>query len=126
MRWRSGGRIWVRSCGLDPLAVDGFALSSLEELGLTAGFDHGRTFADLEDTSFDLVVSLSPEAHHWAVDLVHEYDMTPLYWPSYDPSIVTGARAQRLDAYRQTRDHIDGLIRQNLPEWRPEIAWPWK
>jgi protein-tyrosine-phosphatase len=36
------------------------------------------------------------------------------YWPTADPSAVEGSRSQRLDAYRQVRDHLVARIRQRF------------
>jgi hypothetical protein len=37
-----------------------------------------------------------------------------VYWPTMDPTVVTGTREQRLDAYRQVRDHLWKLIDKRM------------
>jgi len=55
------------------------------------------------------VISLSPEAHHRALELTRTMAIEAEYWPTFDPSGTTGNREQVLDAYRQVRD---GLMRR--------------
>ena len=62
--------------------------------------------ADLVDTSFDLVISLTPEAHHQALKLAEGKAMEAVYWPTPDPTGATGSREQILDAYRAARDYL--------------------
>src|SRR3954449_1156707 len=75
-----GDRIYVDSCGLKRPAlvhdekrdedvaagVDPFAQTVMAELGCELARHRPKTFVDLEDSSFDLVVSLTPEAQHRA------------------------------------------------------------
>ena len=56
--------VGVRAGELDPLAVE-----AMEEIGIEIGKHKPKSFDEFEDTSFDLVVTLSPEAHHKAMEL---------------------------------------------------------
>jgi protein-tyrosine-phosphatase len=60
----------------------------------------------MEDTSFDLVISLSPEAHHKAMEMTRTMAIDVEYWPTIDPSLTAGSREQILDAYRACRDSL--------------------
>ena len=91
----------VRAGELDPLAVE-----AMEEIGLTIGKHKPRRFEDLEDGSFDLVITLSPEAQHKAVELTRTAATQVEYWPTMDPTAVEGSREQRLLAYRAVRDQL--------------------
>ena len=64
---------------------------------------------------FDLVVTLSPEAHHRALDLVPTLGKTVEYWPTFDPSYAEGSREQVLEEYRAVRDGLDRRIAQRFP-----------
>ena len=55
---------------------------------------------DLEGLNFDLIVTLSPEAHHKALELTRTLAADVEYWPTADPTAIEGSREQRLDAYR--------------------------
>ena len=63
---------------------------------------------DLEGLDFDLIVTLSPEAHHTALALTHRIAAAIEYWPTADPTATEGNREQRLDAYRAVRDQLAG------------------
>src|SRR6202008_4740933 len=89
----------VRAGVLDPMAVEGKG-----ERGIEIAQYHPKRFEDLIDSSFDLCITLSPEAQHRAVDLAHTSAVEIEYWPTMDPTIVEGSREQRLDAYRAVRD----------------------
>src|SRR3954453_15545491 len=67
-----GDRVYVDSCGLrrdEDDAPDPFAVAVMDELGVDIAGHRSKTFDDLEDDSFDLVISLTPEAQHRAVEL---------------------------------------------------------
>eukprot|EP01041_Mallomonas_annulata_P025638 gene25638-46720_t len=76
---RFGGlSIFVDSCGLrranidadeDDMEVDPLVAEVMSEIGIDLTRHRCKIFDDLEDDSFDLVVSLTPEAHHRAVEL---------------------------------------------------------
>ena len=111
LRQRWGGRIFVDSCGLRAGAEpDPFAQAVMDELGLDLTSHRPKTFNDLEDGSFDVVISLSPEAQHGAVELSRGRAVGLEYWPTMDPTVVEGSRDQRLDAYRRMRDALQQRI----------------
>jgi protein-tyrosine-phosphatase len=78
----------------------------MEELGIDLSRHRAKSFDDLEDTSYDLIVSLSPEAQHKAVELTRTMACEVEFWPTLDPTWVEGSREVRLDAYRQVRDEL--------------------
>jgi protein-tyrosine-phosphatase len=118
-----GDRVYVDSCGLRRPAmvhdevrdedvdagVDPFAAAVMAELGSDLTRHRPKIFADLEDSSFDLVVSLTPEAQHRSVELARGRAADIEYWPTHDPTLTDGSREARLAAYRQVRD---GLARR--------------
>ena len=78
----------------------------LDEIGIDLHSHHGKSFDDVDPSSFDLIVTLSPEAHHSALEFTRSAATDVEYWPIPDPSAVEGSRETRLDAYRRTRDLI--------------------
>ncbi|MFL5259958.1 MAG: low molecular weight phosphatase family protein [Hyphomicrobiales bacterium] len=114
MRHFYGHRVFVASCGVRAGEDDPFVHAVLEEIGIALGRHRPQSFDDLEDTNFDVVVSLSPEAHHRALELTRTSPLIAEYWPTLDPSVVTGSREQILDAYRDVRDGLYGRIRQRF------------
>ena len=110
-----GQRIYVDSCGVRPDEIDPFAIQVMDEIGIDLSRHRAKSFDDLEDSSFDLVLSLSPEAQHKAVDLTRHMACDVEYWPVFDPTAVEGSRETRLDAYREVRDHLMRRILQRFP-----------
>jgi protein-tyrosine-phosphatase len=110
-----GRRIFVDSVGVREGALDPFAVAVMAEIGIDIAGHVPRTFDALEDTSFDLVVSLSPEAHHNALELTRTMACEVVYWPVYDATAVEGSREVRLAAYRMVRDHLRARILERFP-----------
>ena len=111
-----GRRIFDDSAGVRGGEVDGFAVAVMDEIGLDLTRHRAKTFDELEDTSFDLIVSLSPEAQHRAVELTRTMAAEVEFWNTMDPSIVEGSREMRLEAYRQVRDWLMARIQARFPQ----------
>ena len=111
MKHYYGHRVYVASAGLKPGKADPFTVAVLDEIGIDLGKHRPHTFDDLEDASFDLAVSLSPEAHHWALELTRTTAIATEYWPTMDPSATSGSREQILDSYRLVRDSLINRIK---------------
>ena len=109
-----GHRVYVDSCGVRTSEVDGFAVAVMEEIGIDISKHRAKSFDDLEDTSFDLILSLSPEAQHSAVELTRTMACEVEFWNTFDPSMVEGSRETRLDAYRKVRDQLETRIHQRF------------
>ena len=101
-----GQSVYVDSVGVRASEVDGFAVAALDELDIDVHRHHAKTFDDVDPASFELIVTLSPEAHHSALEFTRGTATEVEYWPMPDPSAVEGSREMRLDAYRRTRDQI--------------------
>jgi protein-tyrosine-phosphatase len=111
------GRTYVGSAGVRKGEPDPFAVAAMEELGLDIAKHKPMTFEELEEwegLNFDLIVTLSPEAHHKALELTRTVAADVEYWPTPDPTPTEGTREQRLDAYRTVRDQLARRIRQRF------------
>jgi protein-tyrosine-phosphatase len=114
----AGDRIFVDSCGLkheradeaEEGGIDPFTEAVMAELGCDVSSHRPKTFDELEDESFDVVVSLTPESQHRAVELARGRAATIEYWPTFDPTLTDGSREARLNAYRQVRDSLAARI----------------
>lgn len=120
MRHFHGKDVYVDSVGVRTKEVDGFAVAVMDEIGIDISTHQPKTFEELEDSFFDMVVSLSPEAQHKAVDLTRYMDCEVEFWHTFDPSVVEGSRDDRLEAYRRVRDELVAKIKENFP--LPSIA----
>ena len=110
-----GRQIYVDSAGVRAGPLDEFAVAVMDELGIDITKHKAKTFDDLEDGSFDIVISLSPEAQHRAVEMTRTMATDLEFWNTFDPSVVEGSRQTRLDAYRQVRDQLMKRILQRFP-----------
>src|SRR6266700_6829093 len=114
LRHLRGPTLYVASAGVRSGMLDPFAVAAMAEIGLDISRHRPMTFEELEDLeglNFDLIVTLSPEAHHQALALTHRLAAEVEYWPTADPTDVEGNRAQRLDAYRAARDQLAERIK---------------
>ncbi|HWA70122.1 MAG TPA: arsenate reductase ArsC [Rhizomicrobium sp.] len=98
--------VYVESAGVRAGELDPLAVAAMEEIGLEIAKHRPRRFEDLEDGSFDLVITLSPEAQHKAVEMTRTAATRVEYWPTMDPTAVEGSREQRLTGYRAVRDQL--------------------
>ncbi len=104
-----GRTIYAASAGVRKDELDPFAVAALDEVGVDIAKHRPITFEELEDwegLNFDLIVTLSPEAHHKALELTRKIAADVEYWPTPDPTLTDGSREQRLDAYRAVRDQL--------------------
>ena len=115
MKVLHGRRVYVDSVGVRPQPIDPFVLAALDEVGIDLSRHRAKSFDDLEDDYFDLVISLSPEAQHRAVELTRTSSCEIEFWPTMDPSLIGGSREQRLDAYRALRDELLHRLRRRFP-----------
>lgn len=97
---------------------DAFVATVMEEAGVDLTRHRPQTIEDLEDTHFDVVITLSPEAHHRALELTRTMALDVEYWPTPDPTVATGGREQILDAYRTVRDGLRERIKDRFG-WTP-------
>src|SRR5215470_18459019 len=109
-----GTSVYVASAGVRKGELDPFAVAVMEALGLDIAKHRPKTFEKLEDwegLNFDVIISLSPEAHHRALELTRVLAVGVEYWPTPDPTDASGNREQRLEAYRGVRDQLVGRIK---------------
>jgi protein-tyrosine-phosphatase len=105
-----GHRVYVDSVGVRTTEIDPFVVEVMDELGIDLSKHRPKSFDGLEDTSFDLIISLSPEAQHQAVELTRTMACDVEFWNTFDPSLIEGNRETRLQAYRDVRDQLKKRI----------------
>lgn len=109
-----GHKLYVDSAGVREGEPDPFVIAVMAEKGIDMQRHRCKTFDMLEDTSFDLVVSLSPQAQHRAVEMTRTMACDVEFWNTFDPSVVEGSRDVRMDAYRQVRDTLWQRIKERF------------
>jgi len=116
LRHLAGPRVYVESAGVRAGNRDAFVDAVMDEIGIDLTRHNPRTLAELNDTSFDLIVTLSPEAHHQALELTRTMAVEVEYWPTFDASLMIGSgnREQVLNSYRSVRDMIFRRIKERF------------
>jgi len=112
---------YVASAGVRKGELDPFVVAAMDEVGIDIARHKPMTFEELEEyegLNFDLIVTLSPEAHHRALEVTRTLAADVEYWPTPDPTVAEGSREQRLDAYRDVREMLTRRIKDRFA-WRP-------
>jgi protein-tyrosine-phosphatase len=109
--------LYVKSAGVRKGELDPFAVAVMAELGQDISGHKPTTFEELDDwegLNFDLIITLSPEAHHKALELTRTLAADVEYWPTHDPTGAEGNREQKLQAYREVCDTLLLRIRRRF------------
>jgi protein-tyrosine-phosphatase len=116
LRHLAGKRVYVESAGVRAGGTDAFAAAVMDEIGIDIAGHKPHTLRELNDTTFDLVITLSPEAHHQAMELTRTMAVDVEYWPTFDATMMVGhgSREQILQAYRSVRDELFRRIKQRF------------
>src|SRR5262245_31053140 len=114
-----GGSAYAGSAGVRKGELDPLAVAAMEEIGIDISAHRPMTFEELEDLeglNFDLIVTLSPEAHHGALELTRTLAVDVEYWPTLDATVMVGqgSREQTLQAYRTVRDQLFQRIKRRF------------
>ena len=120
-----GKRIYVASAGVQKGELDPFVVAVMAELGIDISRHKPHTFEELDDLeglNFDLIVTLSPPAHHKALELTRTLAADVEYWPTPDPTAIEGIREQKLEAYRAVRDELMRHIRERFGSLAPHVV----
>jgi len=119
LKFLRGDRIFIDSVGVRPGEIDGFSVAVMDEIGIDISKHNTKSFDDLEDSYFDLVIPLSPEAQHKAVEMTRVMACDVEFWNTFDPSLIESEdRETVLDAYRQVRDQLMERLKTRLPQVR--------
>jgi protein-tyrosine-phosphatase len=116
LRHLAGRRAYVESAGVRAGDADPFVAIVMNEIGIDVSQHAPRTLRELNDTCFDLIITLSPEAHHQAMELTRTMAVEVEYWPTFDASIMIGSgnRDQILEVYRAVRDALFLRVKQRF------------
>ncbi len=110
MRHLYGQSVYVETVGVEAREVDPFVVAVMAERGIDVSNHLSKSFDMLTETTFDLIVCLTPEAQTAANELARTQSLEVEYWPTSDPTHGTGSREQRLEAYRQLCTELEGQL----------------
>jgi len=114
----AGQRLVIASAGVRAGKPDPNTAEVMEEIGVDITRHKPRAIADLKDETFDLIISLSPEAHHQALELTRMMPAAQVeYWPTFDATAYAdpGDHEKTLDAYRFVREQLFRRIKERFP-----------
>ena len=109
-------RLYTESAGLQEGWIDAFVVAVLAEDGIDFGHHEPQLLDHIDDAAFDVIVTLTPSAHHRALELTRTQSVSVEYWPVPDPTATQGSREQRMAAYREARDYIRARIQERFGE----------
>ena len=119
LKFLQGDRIFIDSVGVHPGEIDGFSVTVMDEIGIDISRHKAKSFEDLEGSYFDLIIPLSPEAQHTALEMTWVMACEVEFWNTFDPSLVESEdRETILDAYRQVRDQLMERLKARFPQVR--------
>lgn len=116
LRHLAGQRIRVESAGVREGEPDGFVATIMGEIGIDLAHHRPRALEELGGQRFDLILTLSPEAHHTALELTRDMDTRVEYWPTLDATVTLGQarREDVLACYRSVREELFKKIRSRF------------
>ena len=107
-----GTKVYVDSAGVRHGTQDYLMMEVMAEHGIDLSRHHAKSFNELFDQSFDVIIALSPEAQHHAVEFTRTHACEVFFWHTLDPTIIEGSRDTKLDAYRTVRNQLEKNIRK--------------
>ena len=111
-----GRNIRINSVGThgDLGEVNPFTVSAMNEIGMDISKHTPKHINDLDNGSYELIVTLSPQAHQWVLEYNKEHPVLIENWPTIDPTQSRGNRENIIAAYRSVRDGLEEKIRDRF------------
>jgi len=119
LRHLMGDRVHVASAGVRAGITDPYAVAVMDEIGIDISDHEPSTLKEHEAEPFDLIITLSPEAHHHGVEMTRVTPAKVEYWPTPDATVLleSAGREEVLAAYRDVRDSLFQRIKARfLPQ----------
>lgn len=123
LRHLVGDRIRVASAGVRAGITDPYAVAVMDEIGIDISDHEPTTIKEHAAEPFDLIITLSPEAHHHGVEMTRVSPAEVEYWPTPDATVLldSAGRDEVLAAYRDVRD---SLFRRIKARFLPSAGGP--
>jgi len=108
-----GNRAYADSVGVHAGGVDNFVSAVLEDHDLDPMLNHHpKTFDDLVEHNFELIVALTEDAYERALLETRTMACDVVFWPMEDPTIIKGNRETRMQAYGQVLEALGHKFRE--------------
>lgn len=112
LRHLSGDRYEALSAGVTPRGLHPLAVEVMRELGVDISAQRSKDVAEFLGQPVDIVVTLCSSARESCP--VFPARVRTLHWDVDDPAAVEGTPAERLAAFRRTRDELARRIREEF------------
>lgn len=106
-----GEKVFVQSCGLEAGELDQLMVSVMAEKGIDMSNHKARTLSDLQDGSFDLVITFTADAGHAAKTIFADQDTVIETWLLPDPSAGALDVRAMMNNYRAMRSLIENRLK---------------
>lgn len=113
-----GAGFEVHSAGFEPQPLHPLTVQAMQEIGIDLSGHASRHVNDFLDTQFDYSIILCDRDVHFLPDYPHDH--VNLHWACDDPAAAGGSEAERLAAFRRTRDEL----RARLEAWLASLPKP--
>lgn len=112
----AGHKLRVASGGVRAGDADPYVAVVMDEIGIDLTEHEPQPLSAIGDATFDLIVTLSPEAHHNAVELTRIMAADVEYWPTVDATVGQDCetRKEKLTRYRRVRDELFSRIKKRF------------
>jgi arsenate reductase len=119
-----GNRYEAYSAGVEATTVNPYAVMVMKEIGIDISGQHSKTSQELQDTVFDLAVTVCDRAKQ-ACPICSTNLELPTRSPRArkvihrsfeDPAAAVGSEEERLKVFRQIRDEIKDWISRTFGE----------
>ena len=104
----------VQSAGIMAAGLFGETVASMAQVGIDISQQTSKTVKQLDLSSYDLIVTLSDQAH---TQLRRRHpELSMLHHPVLDPAGVAGTYEERMKIFNLTREDIRGVVLEVLAQ----------
>ena len=113
-RHLSRGKVEAFSAGMEPSALNPYAVRVMAEKGIDISPQQSKAFDENLALRMDTVVTVCGSAEERCPVL--PLQVKRLHWPLEDPARVRGTEAEILATFREVRDRIETCVRALVSE----------
>jgi arsenate reductase len=110
LRALAGEQFEVFSAGTKPSSVNSLAIAAMDERGIDIRSHHSKHLNEFLAQPFDFVITVCDNAAEACP--VFPGPAQRIHWSFPDPAAAQGSEAERLAAFREVRDAIEGRLRE--------------
>ena len=115
LRHFAGDHFEVYSAGLEPKAVNPYAIRAMQEIGIDISGHRSKDVMDyLGRVHMSIVITVCSNAEERCP--IFPFSTQRLHWPFEDPAAFIGSEAETLAKFREVRDQISERLQAWLRE----------